>query len=236
MIRTLAALLCLVVAAAAACSGDDGDDRAQMLTGSTSTPPVAVERPVATPAPGSPTPRAASPDLTRALLTLEDMPTGFTLTGPRPDREGSKPCGKSAELRARAIQNLEAEFTKGSLGPFVTHTIGSYKSGDAGIAFDYARAVFEDCRTWTEPGDDGVPIEYRASPLSFPRLGDQTFAMRVDAKIGTVDAQVDIVFVRRGDVIFLIGNTMGGLGVATVDTPLTEQLVRKADEKLGALR
>ena len=225
----------LVALLLAACGGGK-DDRATTLQPAT---------PAATSASGMTTPPAvtstiaaitASTDLQKALLTLDDMPTGFTVDPPDADDEGgTDPCGRSTELRQRAVQNVEAGFAKGQLGPFVSHTIGLFRSGTAKDAMDYARKVFEECREWSDTTGDGTVLKFRLSPVSFPRLGDQTFAMRVDVDGGSVKAQGDLVYVRRKDVIFLLANTMGGLGTASVDSAMTEQLVRKADEKLVAM-
>lgn len=234
----LALLITLV-----ACSGG-GPKRADTISAPTATPAVTASpgsslaaTPASTPAP-SPTTAAqarSAADLQRVLLTLDDMPTGFTIDTPS-SGTGSQPCGKSTELRARAAQTVEADFTKGGLGPFISETLGTYKSGEAKDAFDGARKLFEDCRTWTEPDKDGKTTEYKIAPLSFPKLGDQTYAIRMDIKGGGFVGQADLVFVRRGDTILLIGNGIGGLGLATVDSTLTEQMARKADENLASLK
>jgi hypothetical protein len=89
----------------------------------------------------------------------------------------------------------------------------------AGEFMEALIAAFEGCHAYTDP-EDGTA--YTFSDLAFPDLGDHTFAIRMtaDGPIGL--AVADLVYVRVGDRVTLIGN----LGFAAVDSELTEEWSR----------
>jgi hypothetical protein len=90
---------------------------------------------------------------------------------------------------------------------------------------------------WEEPGPQGGTYQIRAAPLAFPRLGDQTLAIRYTIDGGGAAAQADQIVIRRGDVLAGITATTVSLGAAQpLDAMLLERLARTADEKLQAAR
>ena len=97
----------------------------------------------------------------------------------------------------------------------------------------YASEVFKDCKEWVTKDDDGTTVTWRPVPLSFPKVGDETFATRVSATgiplFGT--AQVDLVFFRRGNVIAFLGYIAIGPSAAA-PSPL-EAAAKKANEQIG---
>src|SRR5215211_7029314 len=108
MRRLLFALLCTSIIGFIGCGDDsDSDDRAETLN---VTAVATASAPSNSPVVASPsaTPRPNQIDLAKALLSLEDMPTGFTTVPPDDDdNSGSQPCGKSTELRHNAVETKE---------------------------------------------------------------------------------------------------------------------------------
>ena len=201
--------------------------------------PARTATPTATPVPrGTSTPLASpatavSIDLARALLALDDMPADWR--NAEPDGGTAQPCGQQAALSTQAIRQVEASYQRGALGPFVNHTVASYRPGDAARAMDSTRRLFEECEEW-EGSHLGYQFTFRVSTLPFPELGDQSFALRLDADGPLLlVAQTDLVFVRRGDVAFLLAHTTAGLRSASVDSELTERLTRRADQLLATI-
>jgi hypothetical protein len=233
-------LLALVLVADIAC---DSDDTAQTLrvTPAPATSTATTATSGGTPAAASstsPTPQPATSDLTKALLALEDMPAGWSLA-PQRSPSGSTPCGQPLpRFSEEAIESKSVEFERApTVGPSITHTIARFPSGMAQRVIDRWRQILEQCPQWEEPANQGTTYQLRAAPLSFPRLGDQTFAVRLTVAGGGAAAQGDQVIIRRGDVLSVLTATTAGLGAAApFDAALLEQLARKADEKLGALR
>lgn len=139
----------------------------------------------------------------------------------------------SRRLRRRCLLRcgLLPNFNSRNLG-LLSHTVTSYKGDDARRAFDYHVDLLKDCRTWTEPDKNGDPVTYTVSPLSFPKLGDQTFAFRMTMApiplVGSVTA--DAVYVRRGNIVSsVLAMALGPSGTSGIQL---EALVRKAVDRI----
>lgn len=231
------ALAFVLVLLLGACGG--GDDRATTIepTGSpdedaadlTNTPTGEVEETTETEVE---TEQAAdSPD--ELLLTLGDMPTGWT-TAPEMvsgDDEGGATgfCGEPPiDEQFEPSAEAEAAFKKDDFGPFVNHAVAIYESREAEQAMDAALEAAQSCQEWTET-EDGEETTFTLQPVSFPTVGDQTVAFRINAESQDFTFTGDVVFWRRGDLISLFSHLafQGGL-----DSDLTEELVMAADDKL----
>jgi hypothetical protein len=81
-----------------------------------------------------------------------------------------------------------------------------------------------------EQGADGKVTEFRLSALSFPKLGDDTFAVRMSTDAEGLSVVIDVIVVRRSGVMMLLTNA--GVGVGTPDSATTETVARKALDKV----
>lgn len=160
--------------------------------------------------------------LLAALLTLDDMPTGWT--GTAPTVESRTPGGTyasfcAAELPARSIAAAAVDFEKSALGPLFSQTIVLYPDGDsAEAAFDDLLEAARNCPEMTDSAGNTNTF----SPLSFPAIGDETFAMRSSGLV-----ELDIINIRVDDALITIMH--GGLGA--VDSAQTETFARAAVER-----
>lgn len=233
------ALVVLVALFAAACGG--GENRATTIepTGSpaaeatdSTTAPEEVEKTTTAAETEMETEQAAnSPD--ELLLMLGDMPTGWTtapemVTG---DDDGGATgfCGEPPiDEQFEPSAEAEAAFKKDDFGPFVNHAVATYESREAEQAMDAALEAAQSCQEWTET-EDGEETTFTLQPVSFPTVGDQTVAFRINAESQDFTFTGDVVFWRRGDLISLFSHLafQGGL-----DSDLTEELVMAADDKL----
>ena len=227
--------------------GRDDEDRAGRAaapagTSRTKASAMATPTPMPTPSPSpSPTPRptpsptpspVAAAALRRALLAPDDLPGGWSAFGSAPL---PSPCGQPPALEAAAHALVEQTFGDSALGPFVRHAVASYPAGEAAPALERTRQLFTECDEW-----DGTYLDrrftFRVSPLSFPALGDQSFALRLAAE-GPIflSGESVLVFVRRDGVVVLLAHTAAGFGGASVDRDLTERLARRAEERVRAV-
>ncbi len=171
--------------------------------------------------------------LSEALLTLEDMPVGWT-AGPRVDINGAGElslCGVPARYSPNA--QVDVGFQQSDIGPFVGQVVQAYEPGQAEGAVADGRAAAGSCSGWTETNEDGTQTQWRISRLAFPQVGDETLALRLSAE-GTPFGVVtmDLVYVRRGDYLTGVAHSVWGY---VVDSERTATLVGRADEKLAAL-
>jgi hypothetical protein len=172
-----------------------------------------------------------------ALLTLSDFPTGFTTTPPAPSSSTTAVCGLQ-NYRDKALARGEVDFQRQQSPRSVTlvsDTVVAFPAGLAKTALDQVQAGLSSCTTFTT-NSDGLPITFRVSPLSFPRLADQTLALTLRGQIQSGNLQgstltVDVIIIRVGNNIAVVGN--GGLNA--VATSSTETLARKQAAKLAAL-
>lgn len=192
----------------------------------TQTPTPTPIQPTATPlATGEPTqaPLADASNIDQAalfagLLTINDMPTGWTGTAPvfEPRTPGGTYNSFCTQLPARSTAAAYVDFERSALGPFLSHSIVVYPdSADARAAFDDLITAAQDCSQFTDSSGSTNTL----SPLSFPSLGEDTFAVRSS---GTVE--MDAIYILVDNVLINIRH--GGLGA--VDSALTEASARTA--------
>ena len=244
MMRVLGLAVLVSVLVVAACSSG-GSDRAETVSPVAPTPTEAatadeaegVSQPESTPTPAGEAVEITAEELSAALLTLDDMPTGWTISPPDEDDDddGTELCGQEFGEVAEAVDRAEASFNQSDLGPFIVQTLGLFREGEAGQNLALFVEAAGSCSEWTAVDSEGEETNWRISALSFPKFGDETFAFRLSSDptiIGIVT--VDAIIVRRGDVILLLAHL--AFGFEGVDSELTESLTRIADEKLENIR
>ena len=204
---------------------------------STSTPtatpsPTATTTPTLTPTPKPPT----EEELSAALLTLDDFPSGWVVD--QSDDESEREEEEESftflceSLPRRAAYSVTREFRKSEFGPLLGHSITLYPPGEAQIALDDFRETAEVCDEWETTLDDGTPTTVHIRPMSFTQMGDEVFALRMTMKdvpfFGVME--IDSVDIRRGDLIIQISHMV--IGLEEVDSAQTEAFAKKALEKL----
>lgn len=201
---------CAIIAFLAASCGNSDDRAATVPAPSTSASTAAGQ------------PAAAS----SKLLALADMPTGFSQTQPSPDSGTSRLSGcPNLDNAKHQGPTAEADFNAGDLGPFVTETIATHVSeADAKAAVAEAKKAINSCRAFS----DGS-AHFKLASLSFPKLGDDTVALRLTATTSGVTLTGDLVEIRSGELVALITN----LGLKA-DSGLTETVAHKAVGKLAS--
>lgn len=194
-------------------------------------------QPTPTPPPTPERPRSSG-ELRAALISLEDLPVGWSeLPGAGDDSDvGPDACGlNSLDPQPRA--SAEANFRRASTGPFLLHAVEAYASGQAAVLFDVLRMAYESCRSPIDIQDGFDQITLTISPLSFPQLGDETIAVRVLFESYLTPFEADLVAIRRGDLVSAVVNLSpeSFLPSQQVDSALTLFLAQLADRKLEAL-
>lgn len=234
--RSAVAVLMLILTA---CSGSD---RAATID-----PPAAAQENA-----------ASSEQLQAALLTIQDLPTGWTTAPPQPSpttpsTEADEPtgfCNRPIIIREEVPASVETEFTKGGeLSNRLLQLVVSYDNArQASKAFDDIAQAAQECTSWEE-SDESTTSALTLQSLSFPKLGDDTLAARMGGEIKskpnpseefsfdiTGNVAADIVVIRSGQLITVLGQLgVGIFGPASIDSTETETIARRAVDRLESI-
>lgn len=141
----------------------------------------------------------------RALLTLADMPPGWTREKPKPDDGDDDPvtpkrCAAVFDRidQRKPLAEAKISFTAGDLGPSLEHTVTGWPSSQVPVLKQIARAL-KQCPKFTSRSKDGSSITIQASALSFPNLGDRTLAFRMKARSRGITIVLDAVYIAKGN-------------------------------------
>jgi hypothetical protein len=197
----------------------------------------------------SPAPRVLTEaELESVLLAVADLPTGYAEQPsddtPEPEslsQADNPECAKlfdqfeGSGAASDPVAEATVEFAKGEAGPFVNQSLQSHQ--DQAVLAETLRVipdVVSKCGEFSETGADGK-LTIRMSNASFPAIGDQTVAMQVTASGTTNGIELTIggylVMTRVASTVNMIAH----FGLRQVDAAETEQIVRKAVDKLSPL-
>jgi hypothetical protein len=223
VLASLKILTMVLVVALAGC-GADRPERADTVRGPTPTFQEDVEEAVA----------LTQRQLESALLTVEDMPTGWSVdTSEDSDSEDvvePAECGALFETLDKApdpVAKAEAAFTAGGLGPFLEHGVTSFEESTAD-QLDLVVDTLNQCPEFSSTDAEGVTTEFTTAPLSFPNLGDRTLALRFQGSTGGIDVVVDALFIAIGSngISIVVGGLvpMEGQELESIATTAVEKL------------
>ena len=188
-------------------------------------------------------------DVHAKLLAVTDLPTGYTAqpsnpataNDPTQDNASSIFCKqlKNGDSPDRAPEHADVSFQKGSSslvgGTLAAEAIGRYTTkGDAKAVFNRFVTAMRSCKTFDQT-DATSTVKGTFSELSFPKLGDQTFAVHLAGEGGTKDftlpLAVDFVLVRQGRLVMLVATV--GFGNNAIAPAELERIVRAGFSKLS---
>jgi hypothetical protein len=160
-------------------------------------------------------PRLAADDLSRVLLSADDLPAGWTrlMAGTGDAATQISGCGSSTSTVRR---QAAVAFSRGPLGPFLAEALASTPAARAAV--DNLRQVISEC------------AQVAAWPLDVPPMGDDSTAFAIEAGIPGVGIALhgQVVAVCRGDALL----TVTVVGMSTIDTSTTVAAARAALAKL----
>jgi hypothetical protein len=198
---------------------------------STSTPtPTPTQTPTFTPTPTE-TPKPLTKEvLSRALLRLEDLPAGW-YEAPADSEENTSTTGTflCTEYEKKAILKAYGDFRKSQLGPILIHSISAYPPDVSADQFNFMLKAADDCKEFTDT-ENGETTQWTLSIISFPQLGEQSYAIRLSSEFMLGFIQVDSVYFRIGDTISSIQYMV--IGLEGIDSAQTEAFARTAEERL----
>jgi hypothetical protein len=175
-------------------------------TASSTTPTVAPTTPAA------PKPRTKA-ELTKALLALSDMPTGFAVDNSGDDGGGGGLSSKdsrckdvvklfNADTAPGSTATATRSFTGGQNGPFIDEDLDALPSASAATALvSRARAAIRSCKqvTMKITGVGSSPVHI--SEVAAPKVGSTSFGARFSAASGPLEGlEITFVIAALGDV------------------------------------
>ncbi len=229
MKRTVAAALAVALLLGACSDGGNEEERAETVPaeGAKEEAPTEAE------------PKAAD----AMLLTVADMPTGYSEKTPAPEEDDNSPapCPEFANIEElESDSEAERNFTKGEPSLFgaaeLSQEVHVFNSSDE-ITERFGAFVKllenPECRTF-DTTDADARFKGTLTPLSFPKLGDDTLAMHMAAQVSSegIDLPIalDIVVFRKGRALNFLSTV--GYGASMIPTTELEVVARKALDKM----
>jgi hypothetical protein len=177
------------------------------------------------------------------LPTISEMPTGWstdpdrTVTKDGADTNEEVEPAKCAPIFDGLKKNgkltpavrADADFAAGALGPFLGITVKSYAKTFPTSTIDDLTAGLTACPKFTITSK-GEKTTYVASAMSFPNLGDATYAVRFKASNQTITAGFDVVGIVIGQNLVQIGQVAIG---GSADAKVMETVARKTLARLA---
>lgn len=222
-----------------ACGGDDKNSGSAPSTPAATTPAPSVT--ASTPSERTPVTRTAD-ELTKALLVLQDLPSGFTLEADEPD-DGAKAFSSSSSRCKTLVKYLNATKAPGSKvsvsrsfsgsqeGPYIDFGLDSMGTAKevADLQETYADAV-DSCTKVSLKTEGEANTSMKVEKISAPKFGTGAIAFRLTGTSGPKRGlEFSVATSGVGDVVVSVG-VLAGQG-SELDAA-TEAAVSKAHQVL----
>ena len=241
MTRFVSSPLALAAALSLSLTACGGDDKESGSAPAASTPAPSVTSPTLSGTPGEPVTRTAA-ELTKALLALSDLPSGFSQEKDEPD-DNSKPFSSPSSRCKTLVKYLNATKAPGSKasvsrsfsgsqeGPYIDFGLDSMSTAEqvAELRDSYAEAV-ESCTKVTLKTDGAGSTSMKVEKIAAPQFGTGPFAFRLTGTSGPKRGlEYTAAVTGVNDVIISVG-VLAGQG--TELDVATETAVTKAQQVL----
>lgn len=173
---------------------------------------------------------AAPPNLQAELLTVSDLPTGWSVdNSPSNTSTDTTPaCLKDASKLPEATSKAEVSFKKGTGVPIFSQKLAYFAaSGGAQAQFNQADAILGKCKDISFQSD-GQTYKGSIGALSFPKYEDGSSAYTVEVSTHGFVFGLYVLYVWKGSRLMLL--TYADLG-----TPSVEEFKSFADKAYAKL-
>jgi hypothetical protein len=180
------------------------------------------------------TPDAGTPDnddprIAKVLPTLDDLPDGWVVStdDDSDDATDTAFCdADDVDFDFGDSPTADASFSGGDFGPYFTVKVSAIGESEAQAFTQQVDAALS-CETWADTSSD-PPLTWTIAELSLPDLGDGVVARTLTAEDDTFPVAADLVFVRSGGIVALLGN----LDLGPVDSQLTVDQAQRLVEAI----
>jgi hypothetical protein len=179
--------------------------------------------------PASSVTSAGQDDLRSALLTVDDLPSGFTEAAV-PDNGGLGDFKGCPLLDTSSSSDVNAQaalvFTSGATA--VSETILQMSEDSARQSMSGLARVPSECHEFTA-NVSGLDVAFTPDVLDLASMGDETVALRLTAQVAGLPVAIEehVVAVRHGRTILIVTHAAPG----STDRAVTESITRAAYEK-----
>lgn len=216
----------VAIVLAAGCSAGRGNAASTVGTAS---PATTAPSPASTAA-GAP-PGLSAADLKGMLLTVSDLPTGWSVDNSSKssadDTTNGFACMQPIEDENKNLPNAGITFVQGSLPQMVEGL--TYDGPTVAKRFDDAVKTLDGC-TDVSIASNGQTAKGSIGAMSFPTVGDESAAYAANLDLGGVSVGIDLVIARKGDVALVMFLVDGG----SPDTTMLQTSATKALAKVPA--
>ena len=235
----LAVVVAVVVAGTGACGGPD--DRAVTVNTGDGTSTQTNDNPEVEPPDDPAGDELTQKQVNAALLTVPDLPSGWTLGEPSEDDSDDSDddkiapakCGELVDAmsadKEEAAAEGERDFNKG--GPFGTLmgvSISSYEDEVDSDKLTEIADVFGACSSFKGTDKEGVVTKYKVAPLSLANIGDKSLALTMTVESEGFTLPINIYFVVIGHNVMTFYNG----GIAGADGADLETIGKLAIKRL----
>ena len=180
-----------------------------------------------------PPPSAAA--LHGVLLTVEDLPPGYTVSPPDEDdgydTDDAYCDGADPAKTVPPAREEEVGFRKGSVGPFLNQSILQYTTTDEAQRYMAEfREILDRCSSYDQTDEDGETSTVTVTTMPFDRVGDDTLAMKFTVQ-GAFPFSGDMVFVREDGIVLAVATMV----LDSADPGDTIEAVARAHQKLARI-
>lgn len=179
-------------------------------------------------------------ELQAALVTLDDLPTGYSPDEVSEDDDDTEFESDNPECKDRYAlledfgddADVEAEVAFAQEpATTVEHSWGTYSTSGEELSAQFAaiESVVAECSQGRIISTDGTPpLDVTFTPISFPKLGDDSFAMNGEVSTDGFTVALTLAFVRVGQNVQTV--FQGGLGQS--DPELVAKVAQLGVERL----
>jgi len=141
---------------------------------------------------------APPPNVTAELLTLSDMPTGWSVDNSTTSGESEPACLKPLKDHTGSDASATVSFNGNANGiPGIKEDLAHFPGGAAAALARFDAAI-SSCKTLTVT-DAGQSYSGTIGAMSFPQIGDESHAYQASFDVKGFNLALDLIIARRGD-------------------------------------
>ena len=149
-----------------------------------------------------PAPAVKRPSVKPMLLTVNQMPVGWSVASTGGGGGGTTGCVAPHIRGAKPYSTGSVAYQQGSGPPEIEERLAAY-SGSLAKKFAHVVRVLAACRSLTMPNGTRK-VHAQLGQMSFPKMGNQSAAFALTASVQNINVGADILLVRKGQIVMLL--------------------------------